>query len=303
MTLRGLRGSKMKSANIVLMFSAISLDFVSVTSTQIKQNTTTSTTATLNTTSTTVTPRTSTTTAAPPMSLPDLDYLLWTPENPKIQQIVTKDKDSVKRSNYDPARPSKVLVHGFGGSPTDEWIINATAEFMIHGDYNIFSVDYETLGKGPLENYPDAICNAHDVGFATGEFIKFLVKEFHAKLVDFHPIGWSLGGQVVGIIGRSLEPKLPRISALDPAGPGFYGDKFDGNKCPNYADEKLSPDDADFVDVIYTSGRWIGTLENVGDANFYPNGGRTHQPGCEAPEGFYLSCSHSRAPVLVSNQV
>lgn len=67
---------------------------------------------------------------------------------------------------------------------------------------------------------------------------------------------------------------------LDPAGPGFHS-----------APDELSLDsqDADFVDVIHTNGGInfrageLGIREGIGDADFYPNGGR-QQPAC----AFYL---------------
>ena len=59
---------------------------------------------------------------------------------------------------------------------------------------------------------------------------------------------------------------------MDPAGPLF-----------EHADpsERLSPDDADFVDVIHTCKVLLGIHQPVGTVDFYPNGGDT-QAGCSS---------------------
>lgn len=70
---------------------------------------------------------------------------------------------------------------------------------------------------------------------------------------------------------------------LDPAGPNFEHAE---------ATTRLSPDDADFVDVLhtYTRGspdRSIGIQKPVGHIDIYPNGGG-FQPGCNLGEALRL---------------
>ena len=213
--------------------------------------------------------------------IPDLEYLLWTPQNPNKFEYDTMKKNSswVRSSHFMPDRPSKVLCHGFTSDPMDGFVMQMREEFLIHGslifffkwficiiyasgNYNIISADYEELVSGPLSNYPAAVNNSHLIGAAVADFLQFLVAEFPETTLDsFHPIGFSLGGQVVGSIGEHLNGVLPRISALDPAGMGFYEGEFEN---------KLSPDDAQFVDVIYTTGYWVGTMQVVNSCLYIP---------------------------------
>lgn len=65
------------------------------------------------------------------------------------------------------------------------------------------------------------------------------------------------------------------FAGLDPAGPMFEGVE---------EQKRLSPDDADFVDVLHTYTREalgvsIGIQQAIGDIDIYPNGGEV-QPGC-----------------------
>lgn len=62
-----------------------------------------------------------------------------------------------------------------------------------------------------------------------------------------------------------------RISALDPAFPMFYVLKL----CT-----PLNKSDAEFVDVIHTDAWFYGAPFSTGTVDFWPNGGKTLQPGC-----------------------
>ena len=90
-------------------------------------------------------------------------------------------------------------------------------QYLASGDFNIISVDWAKLA-GPSPFYFTCAENAKRVGAYVGEFIEFMVAELGAEIKSFHPIGFSLGGQLVGFIGKRLEGQLSRITGLDPAG-------------------------------------------------------------------------------------
>jgi len=48
--------------------------------------------------------------------------------------------------------------------------------------------------------------------------------------------------------------------------------------------ERLDKDDAIFVDVVHTASGVQGISQPIGHVDFYPNNGKSPQPGCE---GFY----------------
>lgn len=96
-----------------------------------------------------------------------------------------------------------------------------------------------------------------------------------------------MAGFLIGIFilaGKHIiSGKIRKIVGLDPAGPLFSYNKVD---------ERLSENDARFVEVIHTSAGYLGFAGPLGSANFYPNGGSS-QPGCE--RDFSGKCSHARS--------
>lgn len=46
-------------------------------------------------------------------------------------------------------------------------------------------------------------------------------------------------------------------------------------------EDRLTKDDAYFVDCIHTCGGFLGVSQPVCSADFYPNGGTSPQPGCK----------------------
>ncbi|CAK1543629.1 unnamed protein product [Leptosia nina] len=122
-------------------------------------------------------------------------------------------------------------------------------------------------------------------------FGELLVKLTQAGLrpENIELVGTSLGAHIashaakyyISVIGK----KPSRLTGLDPAGPCFRG-------LP--AEEKVSPTDADHVDVLHTNIDGFGIAERLGHVDFYANGGE-YQPGDIPYIPCLVICSHSRS--------
>lgn len=82
---------------------------------------------------------------------------------------------------------------------------------------------------------------------------------------------------------------IPRIYALDPAGPYF--------KRQNIYFDCIRKSDAAYVQVIHTNAAMFGFDEAIGHSDFYPNGGWV-QPGC-----LTNICSHKFAWMIFHESV
>lgn len=105
-----------------------------------------------------------------------------------------------------------------------------------------------------------------------------------------HPNENCALGNVLFLFMRSQSNLCcSHYSGLDPAGPMFEGVD---------PDRRLSPDDADFVDVLHTYTREalgvsIGIQQPIGDIDIYPNGGEV-QPGCRLHDVLVTAAAGSK---------
>lgn len=223
----------------------------------------------------------------------DVLYFLYTPQNPdEPQKLEVGNGDLLRQSNFDPSRPTRVVVHGWTGDITSKDIQWIRKEY-VKANYNVIGVDW---GKGAQNIiYSTSRYRVRGTGEAVSLFVEFLIKEGKARLEDILPIGHSLGGHVVGYIGRFLQEhgvgKLPAIVSLDPAGPLFSLDNPDG---------RIDATDAHHVEIVHTATLNLGFSQPIGTADFYPNGGRL-QPGC----GWDLTgnCDHSYAVAFMAESI
>lgn len=191
------------------------------------------------------------------------------------------------------------IIHGWTMSGMFEnWLESLVAALQKREkDANVVVVDWLGLAH---QLYTDAVNNTKVVGKAVARVLDWLQEKQNLLLKNVHLIGYSLGAHVAGYAGNYANGTIGRITGLDPAGPMFEG--ADPHR-------RLSPDDADFVDVLHTFtketlGLSIGIQMPVGHIDVYPNGG-DFQPGCGLSDvlgaiaygniGDVVRCEHERA--------
>ena len=69
----------------------------------------------------------------------DVNFLLWTRENPKLYDILQVDNATgLKMSHFNKDLPTKMLIHGFQDTGTTGWIINVKDKYLQSGKNNGF---------------------------------------------------------------------------------------------------------------------------------------------------------------------
>ncbi|KAK0071573.1 hypothetical protein PV326_001097, partial [Microctonus aethiopoides] len=118
--------------------------------------------------------------------------------------------------------------------------VNTTFHFSTQGvDGNVFAVDWATGSSG---DYFTAASNTRIVGseIARQVVINHLKMNHSLNPATLHLLGHSLGSHIMAYVGKNItNPSVNRITALDPAQPGFEG------KNPII---RLDESDASFID-------------------------------------------------------
>ncbi|EFN66713.1 Phospholipase A1 member A [Camponotus floridanus] len=186
-------------------------------------------------------------------------------------------------SRINSSKPTVLYIHGYMEHIGKDSIRTIVQAYLKRNDHNIIAMDY---GKLVSDSYMTAVKNAFHVAAAlTVTLDKMVGSGFNSE--KLHIVAHSLGSQVAGYLGRSVNFQIPRITGLDPAGPLF-----------NYLEPHLTSSDARFVDIIHTDLGFYGIMKIIGTVDFYPNGGRRVQPGCPLNATIYSKedfCSHHRS--------
>ncbi|XP_051160870.1 pancreatic triacylglycerol lipase-like [Leptopilina boulardi] len=220
-----------------------------------------------------------------------VSFRLYTLEIWKNYEILQfNNSDSLKKSHFNTKRPTRFITHGYltsGNGPSCTVIRDA---FMKRTNSNVIVVDWSPASQ---ESYLLARLLVPPIGMHVGEMISFLEDNgMNASTTAL--IGHSLGAHVMGIAGKTAKKRVKYLVGLDPAMPLFRFVE---------PEERIAIGDADFVEIIHTDAGILGFPENIGDFDFYPNGGM-FQPGCENDDLLYTAaCSHSRAYMYFAESI
>lgn len=183
---------------------------------------------------------------------------------------------------------NSISIHDLRGNRENEMNQLVVSSNLKAQDANVIVIDYSKLIN--LDQPLNVAATAPIVAEAIYDLVSLLKSKFNLELSLLHLVGYDLGGQIAGLCGQLIsanyKEKVAHITALDPIGI-IYTLETD-------ADERLSPDDAIFVEVVHTNAGGQGFEGSCGHADYYPNGG-LHQPGCNEED----ECSHQRAYELV----
>ena len=195
----------------------------------------------------------------------------------KPQVLLLNNVAALQASDFNPRRQTKIVTHGWMNSLKSKACTSIRDAYLKHGDYNVIVVDWSSISYRP---YMWASRRVLMVSQYLSQMIDFLETQ-GLELSQLTIVGHSLGAHIAGLSARFAKRAVHYVVAMDPALPNFI---------TAAAGQRVSRDDAKYVQVIHTNAGFLGYLKSVGHVDFYPNGG-SKQVGCVIDLGG--SCSHS----------
>ncbi|MGB3512744.1 MAG: PLAT/LH2 domain-containing protein, partial [Microcoleaceae cyanobacterium] len=183
--------------------------------------------------------------------------------------VIDENGNRDTSGNIEEEHNTYFVTHGFQDGTGNKWINNQFSEWQtdlgraineFDPNANVVVVDwhernYTLAATRPLA-YNSATKSVPKISQDIADYIE--KNELTPKKVNL--IGHSLGAHVSGIAGQEVEG-IEQIIGMDPAGPDYQDIETNG---------RLSPDDAENVYAIHTSGT-LGTDGALGDFDLYLN--------------------------------
>lgn len=194
----------------------------------------------------------------------DVNFWYYSRSNPEVP-ILLNQSDT---EGIDPNKNTIVLIHGWLCNVTDDRIPELKQAYLARYDANVIAIDWSSRS---VDLYTASYCAVPKIAKIIAEF---LCTAPNIDVSRVHVVGHGMGAQLSGLTGQQVQvqcnKKIPRVSALDPAGPIYQGQS---------SANRLDANDATMVDVIHSNMGFLGYYGTCGSIDFYPNCG-TYQPGC-----------------------
>lgn len=143
-------------------------------------------------------------------------FRLYTRKNPdKDEFIKLNDYDGLRRSNFDPSKPTRVLIHGYQNQHRSP--INQKLKAAYLSKFNV-NVIVSSWGYGSQSLcYKWAVRRTKKVGNVIAEFLDFILGDNITAWEQLIIVGHSLGAHISGFAGKAVKKgKVGAIFGLDP---------------------------------------------------------------------------------------
>lgn len=213
-------------------------------------------------------------------TIDDVTFYVYSPDG--IEEVIpaANFQELIGISNLDTSLKTMFITHGWNNDHTSD--VNSLIRNALQASVriNVIVVDWKPANS---INYITAKENSILVGGFVGDCINYMIDSMGYSGSNIYMSGHSLGAHASGAAGARTGGRVYTIVGMDAAKPLFSLED---------TDERLDPADAQFVHVIHTNGALLGFSDDLGHADYYPNGG-DKQAGC----GLDLAgiCSHGRS--------
>lgn len=200
-------------------------------------------------------------------------HLITLRANASFVRVAENDAQIADKINV--KLPVVLIIHGWFDNHNRTWVQGMANIYQRHIPANVCTVDWSRLA---MTAYKQSARNTRLVGQHLVLFLQLLqARGVHLNNVTV--IGHSFGSQIAGYAGALLGGKVGRIFGLDPAGWEFTKPKLVD------AVYRLDRTDAKYVQCIHTARNYLGlgSGNECGHQDFYPNDGLSPQPGCVNP--------------------